>query len=140
MRGRYQITICSTIPVTPIFMLLLQRKEIIPLIESRMPDISDLFEQARGWKICTLDQVQLVFDLTMIGHKSELSTSRPRFLWDGHLPPIIFIVASTNFILDPIAMGELAVFQAEEMLPKFVMEPYRAGSGHYTIMRIFPLK
>jgi len=56
------------------------------------------------------------------------------------LPPIIFIVASTNFILDPIAMGELAVFQVEEMLPKFVMEPYRAGSGYYTIMRIFPLK
>ena len=121
-------------------MLLLQRNEIIPLIESRMPGIADLFEQASRWKICTLDQVQLVFDLTMIGHKSELSTSCPRFLWDGYLPPIIFIVASTNFILDPIAMGELAVFQVEEMLPKFVMEPYRAGSGYYTIMRIFPLK
>ena len=56
------------------------------------------------------------------------------------MPPTSVIAASRGFILDPIAVGELTVFQVEEMLPEFVMKPYRAGSRHYMSMSIVSLK
>ena len=76
-------------------------------------------------------------NLTIDAHKPQISG--PWMLWNGHLPPIVCIMASINFILDSIAVGELAVFQTKYMLSDSIVKPYRAGHT-YSILQIISLK
>ena len=138
----HEVNARSEIMAAPAFRLAFggQRIEIAPLVVPRMSDIIALIERTSRWKPGALDQVQLVLNLTSVGHKCELSTSRPALLWPRHLCPVIIFTAVAGYMFELVAVCELTIFQVEEMLPEFVVKPHRAGSRHYMSMGIVSLK